>query len=245
MSSTTTPTEANLISPLSTNELPIEAERILLRTTKPLALPKPEDSIKNRISESLRPKETLKSEPPPEKNRLAGISFPSGQLLSSVAGKTIDRAYFPLRAWLPEAALLTLLSLGWLMGVVPNLPSWWQSWEIIALVPGTYGLYLAVKWLFQALGGGYRLTNQQILRVTPGPIPNPDPIDLAMIAGLEIEQSLLERFLFVGHIRITFERDTLPPAILGPVGWPRGRANRIREAMEAARGSTVTALKSN
>lgn len=240
MSATTLPTETNRNAP----EIPIEAERILLRTSPPPVQPKLDlEPPKNRISDALRPAEAPKVESPPPKNRLVEpVVIPSQSKLSTDES-TIDRAHFPLRALLPETGLLTAVTCGWLMGVIPWLPNWWQSPEVIASVPGAYGLFLAVKWLFHLIGGGYRLTNRQILRVIPGPIPDPDPIDLTMVATVDVEQSTAERFLFVGRIRVTFERDALPPEILGPVGWPSRRAKRIREAMEAARGGSVVALK--
>lgn len=248
MSSTTSELEAGLTKPrLETPTTPIEAERILLRTTTPSfpgRAPAEAEPSKNRISEALRPAEMPQPDARPIYNRLAELAanLPNESRPTN-SDEFVESTRFPMRAMLPEAAILAAIAIGWLWAIVPFLPPWWQSPEVMMSIPGAYGLFLTVKWLFLLVGGGYQLTARQILRVNPGPIPDPDPIELATIAAVAVEQSWMDRLLFVGRIRLIFERDSMPALTLGPIGLPKRRAQKIQEAVAAARGGNVIASK--
>jgi hypothetical protein len=238
---------------LPTDELPHEPERIALRSSLP-SMPKPpafdplpgfpsydtEIELPRNSFADVAPKVEPKKLPEPPK-----VEAPKNRIAEPVVAakpaepENIDIAYFPTRAMLPELAALTLISAGWIMGVMPLLPAWWQSWEVYAAVPGAYGSFVLVQWLFRVIGGGYRLTKKQLFRVHAGPLANPEPLDLATIAHVKADASILEMCLAVGRIRITFERDVHPEVVLGPVGWPRRRAMRIEEAAELAREGSV------
>jgi hypothetical protein len=155
------------------------------------------------------------------------------------ADRDLDRAYFPTRAMLPELTLLGIVAVGWIMGAVPFLPERFQTWEVLASIPGAYGLFVGIRWMYRLIGGGYRLTRTQLLRVNAGPIPDPEPIDLATVASVVVEQSAMDVCLCVGAVKLTFERDAQPEIVLGPLGWPKRRAKLIQEAIEAARAGQV------
>jgi hypothetical protein len=238
-------------------EIPLEAERIPLRTSAPPAVrasgdaepPKPRlsDSLRSELAKKLA--EPMPAESPAPTNRLPVEEpqpvEPVHRLPNEEAFEppqptdVLDRALFPVRALVPELGFYVAVTAGWFLGVVPLLPMWWRSPEVVASLPGALGVFYLVKWMFQIFGGGYKLTRREILRIIPGPIPDPDPIDLTAIAEVTVERTPAELLMFVGRIRITFERDTLPPEVLGPVSWPRRRAQRIREAIEAARSGHV------
>jgi hypothetical protein len=226
-------------------ELTQEPERIALRSTLP-SLPKPPSfdplpgfpSYDTAIELPKNP--PTDSKPAPQKtdspkNRVADPTVTPEPAKS----ENIDIAYFPTRAMLPELIALSLVIAGWVMGVMPLLPAWWRSWEVYASVPGAYGLFVLVQWLFHVVEGGYKLTNKQLFRVHAGPMTNPAPIDLAIIANVKVEATIREMCLAVGRIRLSFERETHPEIVLGPVGWPRRRAMRIEEAIELAREGSV------
>lgn len=230
-----------------TDEMPLEPERIALRSSLPV-LPKPpsfdplpgfpsyDTALEVPVAKPDQPKKL--PEPPrvePPKNRLVETVADA----KPAESENIDIAYFPTRAMLPELSALALISAGWFMGVMPLLPAWWQSWEVYASVPGAYASFVLVQWLFHVIGGGYRLTAKQLFRVHAGPMANPEPLDLATIAEVKVEATIREMCLAVGRIRLKFERDTQPEVVLGPVGWPRRRAMRIEEAAELAREGSV------
>lgn len=158
-------------------------------------------------------------------------------------GRTIDIAFFPTRSMLPALTALALVSAGWFMGVMPLLPPLWQSWEAYASIPGAVGCFVLIQWIFGVIGGGYRLTDTQLIRVFAGPVANPEPIDLATIRGVKAESNLLEMCLAVGRVRIAFERDVQPELVLGPIGCPRRRAIKIEQAAEAARAASVVGAR--
>ncbi len=231
----------------STDEMPLEPERIALRSSLP-SLPKPPSlepltgfpsydtgvEVPRSSFADLLPKlDPVKKPAEPAKG-----AEPESRV-EPVASENLDIAYFPTRAMLPELTALGLIIAGWIMGVMPLLSAWWQSWEVYASVPGAYGAFVLVQWLFRVIGGGYRLTNKQLFRVHAGPMANPDPLDLATIAEVKVDASMLEKCLFVGRVRLTFQRDVHPEVVLGPISWPRRRAMTIEEAVELARDGSV------
>jgi hypothetical protein len=238
-----------------TDELPLEPERIALRSS----LPKPPSldplpgfpSYDTEIELPRNSYANLAAKPEPI-TKLAEptkVDLPKNRIAEPVAAATpaepenLDIAYFPTRAMLPELTALALVGAAWIMGVMPLLPAWWQSWEVYASVPGAHGAFVLVQWLFRVIGGGYRLTRKQLFRVHAGPMANPEPLDLATIAHVKVDATILEMCLAVGRIRITFERDVHPEVVLGPVGWPRRRAMRIEEAAELAREGSVVGTR--
>lgn len=238
-----------------TDELPHEPERIALRSSLPnlpkqpafeslpgfpaydsqVELPRNSfDDFAAKLDSVKKVAEKAKVELPKKR-----ISDPEPQ----AEPENLDMAYFPTRAMVPEFIALILVSAGWIVGVMPLLPAWWQSWEVLASVPGGYACIVFVQWLFRTMGGRYRLTKTHIHRVTAGPVADPDPLDLTTIASVKVNALLIETCLGVGCIHLTFERDVHPEVVLGPVSWPRRRAMRIEEAMELAREGSVVGTR--
>ncbi len=241
------PTTVDRDTTSPTSEMPLEPERIALRSSLP-SLPKPPsleplpgfpsydanvESPRSSFADLLP-----KLDPAMRTAEPTTASEPESRV-EPVASENLDIAYFPTRAMLPELTALSLISAGWILGVMPLLSAWWQSWEVYSSVPGAYGAYVLVQWLFRVIGGGYRLTHKQLFRVHAGPMANPEPLELASIANVKVDASILEKCLFVGRLRLTFERDVHSEVVLGPISWPRRRAMTIEEAVELARDGSV------
>lgn len=215
-----------------------EPDRIALRTSAPPAAarptatptaPKPRPEIAEAVAAQpvAKPKPAdvkpaKKDRPPPE---------------------FIDVAYYPSRLMIPETVVLTAMAVSWVLFAMPSLPAQFQTWEILASVPGAIALFQGVRWLFRVTGGGYRLTAKQILRSLPGPIPDPEPVDLASISTVAVERTPLEWVMFAGRIKLSFERDTQPALMLGPVSWSGRRAEMLRKAIDSARSGNVVSAR--
>ncbi len=235
-----------------TDAMPLEPERIALRSSLP-SLPKPPSleplpGFSSYDTDIEMPRNSIadllpKLDPVKKSDESARVVDPESRVAEPVVSDNLDVAYFPTRAMLPELTALLLISAGWIMGVMPLLSAWWQSWEVYASVPGAYGAFVLVQWLFRVIGGGYRLTNKQLFRVHAGPMANPEPLDLATIAEVKVDASMLEKCLFVGRVRLTFQRDMHPEVVLGPISWPRRRAMIIEEAVELARDGSVVGAR--
>lgn len=251
---------AEKTAPVPPMETPAEPERIALRSTLPPAPVKPAPKLHvPDLGEVVPPRNPFADlAPEPAKapvpkveakptNRITEVAAPLPEVktspVSAALDRDLDRAYFPSRSMIPEFTLLGVVTAGWIWGVMPWLGEFWQSPEVIASVPGTYAAFLAVQWLFGIIGGGYRLTSTELLRINAGPIPDPEPIDLTRIAGVSVELGGFDWFLCVGQVRIKFERETEPDVVLGPLSWPRQRAKLIEKAVDAARESSVTAVR--
>ncbi|MBX7102810.1 MAG: hypothetical protein K1X57_01935 [Gemmataceae bacterium] len=190
--------------------------------------PKPEPKVEPKVE--AKPKSRLPKEEP----------APAPAVLTVIESDAdVDRVYFPSRSMLPEITLCGIVCAGWLYGVMPMLSEFWQSPEVFASVPGAACLFVFVQWLYGIIGGGYRLTKTQLLRINAGPIPDPEPVELARLATVTVEQSGLDWWLAVGQVRLKFERDTDADIVLGPISWPKRRAKIIEDAARAAREGTV------
>jgi hypothetical protein len=110
-------------------------------------------------------------------------------------------------------------------------------------VPGALVLFQLVRWAFRLMAGCYALTSRQLLQRVPGPIPDPEPIELTTVASVAVEQSWGEWLLVVGRLRLTFEHDARPALILRPVGLPHRRAKLLEQAVTAAREGKVVATR--
>jgi len=126
---------------------------------------------------------------------------------------------------------------------MPRLPEWWQSIEVWLALPGALVSYQSVRLIYRSMAGCYGLTPGQLVQHVPGPLPDPPPIELATVASVGVVATPAERLLFVGRLRLTFERDIQPPVMLGPVGLPRRRARQLEEAIATARAGTVVGLR--
>jgi hypothetical protein len=150
---------------------------------------------------------------------------------------------FPTRALLPSTTVIAAASAGWILGVMPRLPEWWQSIEIWGAVPGALISYQCVRFVYRLMAGCYGLSAGELVQHVPGPLPDPPPIDLATVASVGVVATPVERLLLVGRLKLTFERDARHPEMLGPVGLPRRRAKQLDEAIATARAGTVVGLR--
>lgn len=215
-------------APASGPEIAPEPERIALRTAPPpSAAPTPRAA-------------PPAAKPEPPKNRL-DTSSPVPRAVKKRSGPTW--VLCPTRALLPSTVVIAAVSAGWILGVMPRLPAWWQSLEVWGAVPGALITYQLVRITYRLMAGCYGLTANQLVQHVPGPLPDPPPIDLATVATVSVEAAPAEMLLLVGRLKLTFERDSRPPEVLGPVGLPRRRARQLEEAIATARAGTVAGVR--
>src|SRR5207248_2905924 len=110
---------------------------------------------------------------------------------------------------------------------------------------------LAALWAGQIIRAGYRLlayryrlTSRRLFRERGRLYPPEEPLDLAIVARVEVSQPLFARLLGVGTVNVMPEEASGRPAVgLPGVRRPRALAAAIEQAAQAAREGNMTVAR--
>jgi len=109
---------------------------------------------------------------------------------------------------------------------------------------GFYGLagalwvFQGLRWLYRAFGFNYRLTTRRLFCYWGFFHAQAPPVLLAQVSDVLVEQSLVERLLGIGRVRVETESPGPPTVLLG-VWAPQQIADEIGRCVLRARGEKV------
>jgi hypothetical protein len=146
-------------------------------------------------------------------------------------------------ALLPSTAALGLLTAGALWKLRPLLPPGLVAEAVYAPLAALWAGQ-AFRLAYRLLAYSYRLTTRRLFR-DRGRLYGPEePLDLATVAQVELNQTVADRLVGVGTVIVVPEEAVgRPPVELIGVYRPRLLAARIEEAALAARAGNVVAMR--
>jgi len=266
MSTTTTapatPANASWMEAAAAVDELLNAERIPLRTDKPAAEPpksppvdpkpaapvnrvalgQPAESPKlaapvNRITpgapaeapkKTEKPAKEKKQKPPPVEENL---------------GPDIHWGGYSGRGLLPSTATCVALVIAWFYFAVPALPARWFTPETVFGLPAAVAAFQIIRWGYRSMAMNYRVTTQKLVYHRGRLYGRPHVFDLAAIASVNVKQSFLGRFLGVGDVQVSFDRNDHSPVTLECVIQPRRLASLLEQTCQCAREGHVVAKR--
>ncbi|HEY1381319.1 MAG TPA: hypothetical protein VGF55_31250 [Gemmataceae bacterium] len=188
--------------------------------------------------------EPVAEEPPPQVWPRPRIAAPPAVVPEPAEETDLAWHGYAVAALLPSTFALAAVTVGTIIALRPLAPAWVMREAVDAPLAALW-LLQAIRAAYRLLAYDYRLTTRRLFRGR-GPLYPPEPpLELAAVVRADVRQTVIDRLIGVGTVRVIPE-DATPsqPAVeLAGVRRPKVLAAIIDEAAKAAREGNVVAAR--